>query len=263
VGTGFPPLDEELELLPGSLTPTLVESLTRLGAWMPFERAAKLLGDCWQVPVSEPTARRWTEAVGAASVAVQTAEVERLERDQPVSPVGPAVQQLSVDGAFVPLEGGLWGEVKLLALGTVGAPVWEEDEWRVHASELSYFGRLTDHETFGRLALGELHRRATERAGRVVAVMDGAEWHQGFVDLHRPDATRMLDFPHAAESVARLGQLVLGAGSASMAEWLPRQLHDLKHGQETAVLSELAQLRDRAVLAGSSAGIKEVETRLA
>lgn len=263
MGTGFSPLDEELELLPGSLTPTLVEGLTRLAAWMPFEQAAKLLGDFWHVPVSEPTARRQTEAVGAAYVAVQTAEVERLEREQPAPPAGPAVQQLSVDGAFVPLVGGLWGEVKLLTLGTVGALVWEDDEWRVHASELSYFGRMTDHETFGRLALGELHRRGTEQAGRVAAVMDGAEWQQGFVDLHRSDATRILDFPHAAEYVAKIGQAVLGAGSVTTGEWLPRQLHDLKHGQEAAVLSELAQLRDRAAQASSGEVLKDIETRLA
>jgi hypothetical protein len=248
-----------------------VEGLTRLGAWMPFEQAARLLGDFWRVPVSESTARRQTEALGAAYVAVQTAEVERLEREQrddgprsPAAPAGPAVQQLSVDGAFVPLVGGLWGEVKLLALGTVGAPVWEDNEWRVHASEVSYFGRMTDHETFGRQALGELHRRGTERAGQVVAIMDGAEWQQGFVDLHRSDAIRILDFPHAAEYVAKIGQTVLGVGSASLAEWLPRQLHDLKHGQEAAVLRELGQLRDRTVQAGSGGeGLKDLETRLA
>ena len=33
---GFFPLDEELALLPGSLTPHLQECLVRLGAWMPL-----------------------------------------------------------------------------------------------------------------------------------------------------------------------------------------------------------------------------------
>ena len=39
-GAGFFPLDEELELLPGNLSPHSHESLVRLGAWMPFEKAA-------------------------------------------------------------------------------------------------------------------------------------------------------------------------------------------------------------------------------
>ncbi len=33
---------------------------------------------------------------------------------------------------------------------------------------------------------------------------DGAGWLQSFIDLHRPDAQRILDFPHAAERVGLL-----------------------------------------------------------
>jgi hypothetical protein len=45
-------------------------------------------------------------------VAVQTAQVEELERTLPAPPQGPAVQVLSVDGAMVPLVQGEWAEVK-------------------------------------------------------------------------------------------------------------------------------------------------------
>jgi hypothetical protein len=72
-------------LLPGSLPPTLVEGLTRLGTGMPFAQAAKPLEGFWQVPVSESTVRRRTAAVGTASVAVPTAAVERLEREHPAA----------------------------------------------------------------------------------------------------------------------------------------------------------------------------------
>ena len=87
---GFSPLDEELALLPGELTPSLVEGLVRLGAWLPFQPAAALLGHFSQVPISEATARRRTEQAGAAYVELQTAEVERLERERPAAPAGPA-----------------------------------------------------------------------------------------------------------------------------------------------------------------------------
>ena len=40
---GFSPLDEELGLLPGTLTPALQEGVVRLGAWVPFARAAEFL----------------------------------------------------------------------------------------------------------------------------------------------------------------------------------------------------------------------------
>ncbi len=58
VGGAFFPLDEELELLPGSLTPHAHECLVRFGAWMPFEKAAAELAFSLRVKVSEPTVRR-------------------------------------------------------------------------------------------------------------------------------------------------------------------------------------------------------------
>ena len=38
-GAGFFPLDDELELLPGSLRPNLQEDLVHLGTCMPFGRS--------------------------------------------------------------------------------------------------------------------------------------------------------------------------------------------------------------------------------
>ena len=60
-------------LLPGALTPSLQEDLVRLGAWMPFARAAGELARFRGTTVSEATARGRAEAAGAAYVAVQAA----------------------------------------------------------------------------------------------------------------------------------------------------------------------------------------------
>ena len=117
----------------------------------------------------------------------------RLEREAPDRRPGPAVQQLSVDGAMVPLVGGAWGEVKTLAIGTCPPAAGE-----ARTVALSYFGRRADDATFARLALVETHRRGTATAGVVVGIADGAAWCQELLDYHRPDAVRILDFPHAA-----------------------------------------------------------------
>lgn len=102
----FSPLDEELELLPGPLSPRLQEDLVHLSTWMPFERAATELAYFARVDVSDTSVRQHTEKAGMAYVAVQTAERERLERERPVGPLGPDVLQVSADGAMVPLVGG-------------------------------------------------------------------------------------------------------------------------------------------------------------
>ncbi len=240
---GFFPLDEELQLLPGHLTPSLQASLIHLSTWMPFPRAAKELHFLTHVTTTEPTVRRETEAAGAAYVAVQTAEVERVERELPQPPEGPPLQLLSVDGSFVPLVHKEWAEVKTLALGTVKPPVMEKGEPVVHSTDLSYFSRLAEAETFGRLALVETHRRGTETAQQVCAVTDGAEWEQGFIDLHRRDATRILDFSHAAGYVAKAGAAVLGEGTDSCKSWLKDTLHELKHGQANTVFHTLRDMQ--------------------
>lgn len=58
---------------------------------------------------------------------------------------------------------------------------------------------MADAETFTHQAYVETYRRGTETAKVVCTVQDGAEWEQGLVDVLRPDAVRILDFPHAVE----------------------------------------------------------------
>ncbi len=253
VGRVFSPLDEELALLPGPLSPRLHEGLVRLGTWMPFARAAAELGWFCGVTVGAATACRLTEAAGAALVGLETAEADRLEREAPPSREGPRVQQVSADGAMVPLRRGEWAEVKTLAIGEVVATRGPDGVPVVRATDVSYFSRLTDSDTFGRLALVEVHRRGTATAGTVVAPVDGSEWLQGLIDLHRPDAVRILDFPHAVEHLNAAGQATWGIGAPEAAAWLRAQAHELKTGDPDAVLAALRALptHDAADRAGA------------
>lgn len=209
---------------------------------MPFAHAARELGWLSRAPggvlVSESVAERLTEAAGAAYVAEQAAAVEELERRPRPEPDGPPVLQVSVDGAMISLVGQQWVEVKTLAIGSV-VP---EPDGEVRARELSYFSRRTDHAAFRRLALVETHRRGVGTAGVVVAVQDGADWLQGFVDFHRRDAIRVLDFPHAVEYLTRASHEAFGAGTAATSEWIATQARALKHDGPASVLAALRAL---------------------
>ncbi len=238
-----------------------------MSLWIPsFKKAEELWADFTRVAVSEPTARRQTEEAGAAYVAVQTAEVERIEKELPASPEGPEKQLLSVDGCMVPLLHGEWAEVKTAAIGVIGKPVLEQGELVVHTKDLTYFSRLADSDTFGRLALVETHRRGVEKAGTVAAVADGAEWEQGFFDLHRPDAERILDFTHAKDYVKGMGEAVLGKETAAAQEWLTGMLHRLKHDGPSWVLADLETLTqahpDLKILADNLAYLKKREKHM-
>ena len=183
--------------------------LVRLASWMPFEQARDLLNDLVGIQVSKATARRATLQTGEAALAVDEAEVEHLKQELLQAPAGADKQALSADGAFVHLVGGEWVEVKTVVMGEVT----RNKRGEVCTQQVSSFSRLCDAERFTEAALVETHRRGLERAAAVCAVQDGAEWLQGLVDYHRPDAVRILDFAHAASAISDIGEAVQAAGS--------------------------------------------------
>jgi hypothetical protein len=211
---------------------------------MPFADVPQELHDLIGVDISEPTARRHGQAAGGAYVALQTAETDAIEEKAPPAPPGPDLQQVSVDGAMIPLVHKEWGEVRTVAIGVVEKPSREKGESDVHTREVSYFSRLCDAETFTRLALVETHRRGTETAKKVCGVVDGAEWEQGFLDMHRPDAVRILDFSHGAGYLASAAQAAYGEGTAEAQGWYEAERHRLRHETPEVVLSSVRRLRD-------------------
>jgi hypothetical protein len=240
VEAGFFPLDEQLDLVAGQLSPRSQEHLVHLAVWMPFERAVQMLRELTGVQVSEATARRSSYQAGQAVAAIEAAQA-----CSPAPEAGSATrhskQIISVDGAMVSLLKGQWAEVKTVVVGQVevGKPAEA-----VHSTQLSYFSRMQDASTFSEQATAEVLRRGVDQAEQVCAVMDGAEWIDGFVDWQRADALRILDFAHAAEYVSSIGQLAQAAGTALPDNWLQQQLHELKHVGPGSVLLELRRLRE-------------------
>jgi hypothetical protein len=242
VERGFFPLDEELELLPGSLTPHGYECLVRLGSWMPFGQAGKLLEGFLGIRMSQSSSRRYAEKAGAVYVQLQTEEVERLETEMPPAPPGAEKVQISADGATVPLLHGVWAEVRTLVIGEVQPAVQEKGEMVVHTRNLSYFSHKIKAEEFQRLALVEMHRRGVENAKAVAAIQDGAEWEQSLTDYHCPDAIRILDLSHAAEHVSAIGNLLYGEHTPESQSWLQERLHHLKQAGPEDLLREIREL---------------------
>lgn len=148
---------------------------------------------------------------------------------------------ISADGVMVPLRQGEWGEVRTLAVGEVAMAEANSEE--VHTHHITYFSRLVDAKRFEHLTLVEIQRRGLEHSRQVAAVMDGADWLQSFVDYHCPQAVRILDFPHAAQRIGRVGQALLGEGTSQASQWIGERLHQLKHQGPEELLAELRQLQ--------------------
>lgn len=231
-GQAFFPLDEQLALSKGgSLTPKQEEHLVHLAAWMPFARAGQMLETLLGVHVRKATVRRLSEEAGSLAQAVQ----EQVASSEPPSglwkPSESESRVLSADGAFVPLVGGIWAEARTLAIG-IPSGLGEQRS----TTDRSSFSRWTDAATLTSQWTGEMQRRQGFQSPQVAGVMDGAEWLQGLLDVHVPDAVRMLDFPHAAQRVSAIVEAAQQATLPVPVDALQRSFHLLTHRGPRPVL---------------------------
>ena len=225
----FFPLDEELALLPGKLAPRQQEHLVHLACFMPFDKAAQMIEELLGVQTNEETVRQLTERVGNWMQAAQTAEIETDGKPESEEKLPLHRCAFSADGAMISLVKKQWVETRTVAIGEPLEKLTADGEVEIHVGHLSYFSRLADASTFTDLAEVEMRRRKVREAKEVCAVMDGADWLQFFTDRHRPDAVRILDFPHAAEHVTNLLEALEQAGMHFPPQMLDRCLHLLKH----------------------------------
>jgi hypothetical protein len=214
------------------------EHLVRLAIWMPFARAAEELGEVTGVQVSEATVRRHTHQAGQAYVEVQTQQSQAPDGSSTHRKSAEARLVLSSDGAYVSLLSKQWAEVRTLAIGTV-----KQTNKGVHTEQLSYFSRMMDASTFIAMAEVETRRRQVLETPAVGAVTDGAPWLQELVNVHRPDAVRILDFPHAAQRISTIVEALVQAGYALPPDALKRSLHILKHRGPRPLLRLLTKLQ--------------------
>jgi hypothetical protein len=184
------PLDKELQVPDGHLLPHAHQTLVSMRSDLPFGRAVKQLERTLGVVVHASAARRQTLVVGQQMLEGQNQQAQPLS----AYPEEQAAERMAMssDGSMVPLVGGVWAEVKVVALGAVERRTRNEEE-EIVTTHLTYFARMANAATFADQASAELRRRGIERAQEVCAIQDGAEWIQGFVQGHRHDALRILD----------------------------------------------------------------------
>ena len=90
----------------------------------------------------------------------------------------------------------------------------------------------------------------------------GPTLSQGFVDGHRHDAVRILDFAHAAGYLGQVAEQGKQAGYHLPACWLPVLLHQLKHHGPSRVLAHLERLEQHWHLPAISEALRYFRKRL-
>ena len=210
---------------------------------MPFDKVVEMMQEIVSVQTHEETVRRLTEQAGSWMEAVQRAEVEAGGEPGPENAQPLECCVFSADDAMISLVHKQWVETRTVAIGEPQEKLNVQGEREIHVGKLSYFSRLADASTFTTLAEGEIRRRKVREAKEACAVMDGADWLQFFTDRHRPDAVRVLDFPHAAEHITKLLEALEHAGMHFPPQMLDRCLHILKHRGPRSLLRMADRLR--------------------
>jgi len=147
----------------GHLLPHALDTLVNMSSELPFGRAVKHLERTLGVVVHASTARRQTLAIGQRMLEGQNEQAKPLS----ACPEEPAAERMAMssDGSMVPLVGGVWAEVKVVAIGEVERRR-RKDEEQIVTTNLTYFARMAPAATFadqGSRGTAQAWHRASQR----------------------------------------------------------------------------------------------------
>jgi hypothetical protein len=258
---GHVPVEGALGLSAPTLTPAAEEVATLAGTVGSFAEAAeKLLPRMAGLRLAESTVERTTESAGAR-LGASWAEGHTLgpAADWPWNrdARGRTVAYVSVDATGVGMQGdgGAEADGRMAWVGKVFSPRAEPTEAapRPHPPKARYQAGLMGLEELG----GRLRRQAAQvgmdRAEQWVALTDGGNGLDDFMDVHFPRAVRVLDFYHAAEHLGDLAKAYSGGDAAAAGELTEGWGHRMKYEGGGAILATLEALD----LEGRSAAARE------
>ncbi len=254
---GMAPLDTALGLGPGDVSPGLARVVARTAVEATFTPAVDLVQEALGATLSDETARRLSERIGAAAEAQTQAAIVRAKRGQPVwtedeleRAEDTTILAVEVDGVLVHQEAG-WHEMKVVTVAPLGPDLYTDPATqRTHLAwgAASYgVGAEEAEECWWRVYV-EARRRGlgTPAVRTVVVLADGARWiwerARAFVGLPGVDVVEIADIYHAYSYLWAVGNALHGAGSLRATAWVEALKDQLYLHGAAPVLTALAAL---------------------
>ena len=211
----------------------------------------------WGVVVDDAVIHQQVQRAGQR--AEHQAEVRRAASGTLAAPAEPAVPAdalvIMMDGWMLRHRGPDWGLKP--AAPTSERVAWQECKSAViyhlrHAAKtagergllvekfvVAYVG---EPQEFGRQVQAEARRRGLGAAPKVYVVADGGVWIWNIVADRFAAATGVLDFYHASQHLWELAHSLQPDNEPGARAWVEPLLHQLRHGEEAAVLQTLHAL---------------------
>jgi hypothetical protein len=258
-GQGHVPLDAQLGLGTGTLSPGLARVVCREGIDGAFENAVDSVAESLGVTLTAEVARRTTEGMGLVAEAPVQAAMARVARGHAAwaapaveAPPVSGVLAVEVDGLFVHRDDD-WHEMKVVTVAPLGperAVDAATGRERLAWGRASYGAGFEEAQPFWGRAHVEACRRGlgTRAVHTVVLIADAAEWiwHSGraFLGVPGVELVEILDLYHVYEYLWMVGNTVFGAGTAAAAGWVEPLKTRLYAQGPAPVQAALAALTD-------------------
>jgi hypothetical protein len=228
-----------------------VEQLVTLGGTLTSfaEAATKILPKMTGIRLGESTVERTTEAAGqrlgqfwAAGQTLGEARPWDWNRDA----TGQRVAYVSIDATGVGQQGpgGAAAEGRMAYVGMVYNPAAFDAKAPQDARPIEqarYLAGLLDLDELGAQLRRQAGQVGMDRADQWIGLTDGGNGLDGFLEVHFPRATLILDFYHAAGHLDDLAK-AWSDETATAASLLDRWCHQMKHEGGVAVLQTLEAL---------------------
>jgi hypothetical protein len=264
---GAAPLDAALGLGPGAVSPGLTRVVARATVETSFTAAVEQVQEALGATLSDETARRLAEQIGAVAEAQTQAAIARAQQGQPVwaqaeirSADDTTTLAVEVDGVLVHQEAG-WQEMKVVTVAPLGPDLHTDpDSGRTYLAwgPASYGVGSEEAEDFWWRVYVEARRRGlgTAAVRTVVVLCDGARWiwprARAFLGLPGVEVVEIVDIYHAYGYLWAVGHALFGPGDARAAAWVESLKDQLYlHGAPPvlAALAALAPTTEEAVSA--------------
>jgi hypothetical protein len=227
-----------------------------------YEEAAQVVGK-WSGPMDDSTLHGLVQRAGEQAQKQRTERAVEPPKEWQPKRADSQLAVLMVDGWQVRHRGAGWGAKRT----TKPRVEWHEMKTGVFylqeqaAQTQSGRGLIEDKVTVSVVGepveLGQrLHWEALRcglgRAREQLFLGDGAPWIWNLKQDRWKQAVGLLDFFHASQHLWEVGRAVQGEEETRLVPWVEKRLHQLRHGQEKKVLSELAGLRKKRGKAGKA-----------
>ena len=251
-GQGHWPWDTTLRLSVQRLTPAAQEVTALAGVQESFGKAAgRTLRKLAGLRLCESTVERTTEAAGARlgrRLGAGAAFGPRRPWAWHEDATGRTCAYVSLDATGVLMQGPGAAKVegRMVQVGMIYNPRPrrpDEDALAKPCDGVRYLAGLYPLEELGPLLRRQGAQVGMDAAEQWIALTDGGNGLEEFLDVYFPRAAKVLDFQHAAGNLTALAQL-LRTGPAADRLW-ENWCHTLKHAGGAQLLKVLGRLQPR------------------